>query len=496
MKNIKKLLDSYLIKVTKILMIGKITESFMYEVVSSFEVKEENIFRTPKLMNNSFLIENFELCIFYFEDFDLDKFELSKNNYECFVLKITNDNTDISEDFFKNKGFRLIDSFADSKFKYFIGLEESIYNSFFIKNMEGVEIHMLICKKDLFLGINNIKSLQKFTEFSNLPIIFHDDGSLNQIEKESLLSIPNSTIIDRNYADNLIKDFIRGYENCENYRLKESNINLWHKIKLFDYFYFSKTKRILGMDSDLLFVQKPIDLLNKISENTPFFFPDIQSAYCFQEPKNEIPVINNVNTGLIFIPSEEYYNIGSIENALSNLIRNNINYFPSWIEQSAFAHMFYVDGRYKSLNNEKYRIPYFQSIDINLSECLHFVSYPATRELYSNYISLLDVENNKEIYNKNFVVDFKDKKIPLNLKVKNSQNLIVFEYYWGLEKSNQNMLDHIFEINDGVSMNQFKFQSDKNGFFSIKSQSKKFIINHTYDWYGEMKWQILDEIKL
>ena len=53
----------------------------------------------------------------------------------------------------------------------------------------GIEIHTLICNKDLLLAINNFKSLQKFDEFADMPVFLHDDGSLSEsdIEAEPVL---------------------------------------------------------------------------------------------------------------------------------------------------------------------------------------------------------------------------------------------------------------------------------------------------------------------
>ncbi len=108
--------------------------------------------------------------------------------------------------------------------------------------------------------------------------------------------------------------------------------------------------------------------INYLKANEAFYYPDIQDAYCYNDPKDEIPVVHNINTGLIYIPSEDYFHLDALDNALGNLLKNNINYFPAWIEQSAFAHMFYVDGRYKVLGAEKYRIPYFQNVDIKVNK--------------------------------------------------------------------------------------------------------------------------------
>jgi len=364
-------------------------------------------------------------------------------------------------------------------------------------NMNNIEIHTLICKKDIILAINNFKSLCKFEEFSSIPIFLHDDGSLNLTDKEILSSsIANSTIIDRKIADVEIANHLSKHPMCNKFRLIDSHIHLWHKIKLFDYFFFSKTKKVLGMDTDLLFMRKPEEVLKFLREDVPFYFPDIQSAYCFNDPKTEITTIDKVNTGLIYIPSEKFYNLDSIEHALTNLLRGDINYFPSWIEQSAFAHMFHENGKYKVLSPSKYKIPYFQQVDIETIECLHFVSYPAVRELYETYTKYLSLHTGKETYNKNFIVEFDGKRIPLQLTLRKDENAYVFSYVWDIASTNQPALDHHFRLEiPNVDSVVYKFQSNRTGFFFMSPTTQSITVFHTYDWYGKTDWKILDIIQ-
>ena len=361
--------------------------------------------------------------------------------------------------------------------------------------MNNIEIHTLICKKDLVLAVNNFKSLQKYEEFADMPVILHDDGSLSELDIPLLSEINNMTMIWRKDADIAIKKYIKNHPHCLSYRLGDSHINLWHKIKLFDYFYFSKTKKIIGMDTDLLFIRKPQEVINMIIEDKPFYFPDIQSAYCFNEPKTEIPVYEKVNTGLIYIPSENYYNIDDLEFALSNLVRNNINYFPSWIEQSAFAHMFYANGEYTTLDVEKYKIPYFQRVDIEKIECLHFVSFKDVRDTYKTYLNYIDGEKGIQIFEHNCEVIFENKKIPLSFKVSEYNKRLDFTYKWELTKGNQHALDHIFKITTDSGQYLFKNQSEENGYFFIPKTTGAIKVEHTYDWYGKMNWVTLCEIK-
>lgn len=365
-------------------------------------------------------------------------------------------------------------------------------------NYKEIEIHCLICKRDLLLAINNFKSLCKFEEFAQMPIFFHDDGSLSSTDKTMLMeSIQNATFIDRAWADQQIARFIDKHPFSKTYRLVDKHIHLWHKIKLYDYYFFSKTKKILGMDTDLLFLRKPQNILNYINNNIPFYFPDVNDAYCFQEPKDEIPVPSRTNTGLIYIPSSEYYNLDDIEHALTNLLKNGVNYFPAWIEQSAFAHMFYKNGKYLPLSANLYRIPYFQQVNVDEVECLHFVSYPAVRETYDRYMDYLKFENGTKLYDKNFVVKFDTKNIDLSVKIYKTESFLNFNYGWFLEKAGQNALDHAFKIEaENGFISESKFQSEKSGFFFVPSKLKNLKIYHTTDWYGKMDWQLIDTVSL
>lgn len=377
-----------------------------------------------------------------------------------------------------------------------LGLEPNtlIKNEFEILN--DIEIHMLICKKDMLLAINNLNSLQKHDEFKQMIIYLHDDGSLDNADCETLVeTVPNVIIIRREDADIRIVEYINMYPNCAEYRLGKNEINLWHKIKLFDYYYFSKTKKIFGLDTDLLFMKKPEEIINLMIEGTPFYFPDVQSAYCFNEPKEEVTVLDRVNTGVIYIPSEDYYKISDIENALKNLVGKGVNYFPSWIEQSAFAHMFYCDGRYKMLDDKKYTIPYFSSVDIKTIECLHFVSYPAVRDTYKTYTDYLELKSGELIHDLSYIVVFEEKNIPLEIKIYKYGNMYNLVYYWGLEKTDQHQLDHIFKVVADDSVVEFKCQSNSNGFLILNTKADTFTINHTYDWYGDMDWKELEILK-
>jgi hypothetical protein len=101
------------------------------------------------------------------------------------------------------------------------------------------------------------------------------------------------------------------------------------------------------------------------------------------------------------------------------------------------------------------------------------------------------------VYENNYVVKFKEHNIPLGLKVIENEGVFNFEYYWGLEETEHNFLDHIFKLEfDDLSEFVKKCQSEKNGFFIVNTDSLNIKVSHTYDWYGETEWVEIDTIKL
>ena len=156
--------------------------------------------------------------------------------------------------------------------------------------------------------------------------------------------------------------------------------------------------------------------------------------------------------------------------------------------------MFLKDGRYISLDDEKHRIPYFQNVDITKVECLHFVSYPAVRDTYKSYLDYIQMSQGTEVFNKNYIVQFNEHNIPLNVKMFKFDKFINVEFYWGLEETGQQFLDHIFKVKFEGEEFTYNFQSNKNSFFIINLKQPTFELYHTYEWYGATEWIKLDDV--
>lgn len=95
----------------------------------------------------------------------------------------------------------------------------------------------------------------------------------------------------------------------------------------------------------------------------------------------------------------------------------------------------------------------------------------------------------KLIDSKSIVVSFKEHQIDLSYSIfELNDNFCILNFDWNTNNSIE-FLDHEFKINDVV----YHFNSEKTNelFFEKKDKIK---IYHTYDWYGDKNWELMNEL--
>ena len=181
---------------------------------------------------------------------------------------------------------------------------------------DEVEIHVLTWRKDY---INLLWSLKTFYYLSDkkFPLVIHD-GGLGESHKLVLKKhFPNCRLISRNIANEEVETFLldHGYNVSNEYR--KSNVAT---LKVFDYFYYSRAKRIIHIDSDIVFFKKPDEFLNYINSRKSVFNKDMGYAYSTSiEELKELTGLNIpplINSGL-FVIDRESIDLKMIEKCLS-----------------------------------------------------------------------------------------------------------------------------------------------------------------------------------
>lgn len=121
-----------------------------------------------------------------------------------------------------------------------------------------VGIHTVLCHQDLYKYILAVKSFLRF--FDNISICVHDDGSLDQNDIKLLSKhLVNIRIIGRLEADTKIKKILRPHRLCNKFRELRAN-----SLQIFDFNLLTDKKKIIGFDSDLLFMKSPDEVIEWI----------------------------------------------------------------------------------------------------------------------------------------------------------------------------------------------------------------------------------------
>lgn len=93
------------------------------------------------------------------------------------------------------------------------------------------------------------------------------------------------------------------------------------------------------------------------------------------------------------------------------------------------------------------------------------------------------------VHDKSIIVNFKEHEVDLRYSIfELKDNHYILNFNWNKNNTIE-FLDHEFKINDVI----YHFNSEKTNdlFFEKKNNIK---IYHTYDWYGDKNWELIDEL--
>lgn len=127
----------------------------------------------------------------------------------------------------------------------------------------GVELHSLMGHYHLNMYLTAVKSLLRFT--NNVAVVAHDgDGDLTEADRQLLRTqIPGIRIIERAEANQRLQPILQPYPRCQAYRNKIVNA-----LELLDHTLLAQKQRIVTMNSDVLFLQRPQELVEWINSDS------------------------------------------------------------------------------------------------------------------------------------------------------------------------------------------------------------------------------------
>src|SRR5579862_2332449 len=123
------------------------------------------------------------------------------------------------------------------------------------------EVHLLTSAQDWLNACWAIRSFYRMAE-RQYALCIHDDGTLPASSHQALkCQFPDARIITRTQADDDLKPWLAGYPRCAEFRATNKLA-----LKVFDLLFYSHSPRVVLLDSDILFVSRPDELLRRIEE--------------------------------------------------------------------------------------------------------------------------------------------------------------------------------------------------------------------------------------
>lgn len=121
----------------------------------------------------------------------------------------------------------------------------------------SVEVRALTWRRDWVNLVWTLKTFYRFAEV-DFPLFIHDGGLTPRQADRLQQHFPDATIVAQAEADEQITSYLRsrGLFRCLDFRLRSH-----FGRKLFDFFVFSESERIISLDSDVLFFRQPSGLI-------------------------------------------------------------------------------------------------------------------------------------------------------------------------------------------------------------------------------------------
>lgn len=252
------------------------------------------------------------------------------------------------------------------------------------------EVHTLSGSGQMLHMLWSIKTYRFFSEVP-FKLVIHSDGSFSK-ENRAILDkhLPGHRFVVAKDANNKVKEIIDPYKNLSHFRIVKNRVLFK---KLIDYNIFSDSDSVVGLDTDILFTKKPVQMLEWIKRDKGFYMSDRQNAYFVRpglwEKCTNYKLNHKINTGIINLPSSFEFDWDLAEYVANFCLNppedNKRGFWGGWIEQSIYAVLFSNTENFESLNSEAYAIPH-PEVNTGLVAA-HYVT--PKRKFFEQHIKLL-----------------------------------------------------------------------------------------------------------
>lgn len=249
----------------------------------------------------------------------------------------------------------------------------------------GVEVHMLLEHARVLEGMWAFYSLvQQSGELWSLVV--HDDGSLTEIDQQRLQRVfPSTHIISRRTADSVVDANLQelGLTNCRVIRQK-----LPFALKLIDVILLARRDKVVLLDSDVLFFQRPTELMTavKTEDDGYVFMEDIDDHYCLNPASMARHIgnapIHRFNPGVAVVPTRSI-DLNKVERYLKQPEFWSGNQVPNYYAELTLWAMLMSSVKAKPLPHT-YAVSPAPRSECSIV-CGHYCGGPAARHVFYAY---------------------------------------------------------------------------------------------------------------
>lgn len=200
------------------------------------------------------------------------------------------------------------------------------------------EIHMLCGKNHMDMAIWSSWSFLRF--LPHMKLYVHSDGSLDDAhQNEWCRVVPGITFIRKEAAEEKLN---QRYPDCFTL-LKQWRKQHVYSAKVVDFHLFGDSQSLILLDSDVLCLQKPVELLSALRESSTVCTWNEDEKSFYPTDLSRLRQITGVevpprfNSGLVMIRRLKTEDLAFAEDLLASFQENGINILHHWTEQAIIA---------------------------------------------------------------------------------------------------------------------------------------------------------------
>lgn len=201
----------------------------------------------------------------------------------------------------------------------------------------AVEVHLVCCQSDYLCALWSLKTFYR-TSRARFPLVVHMNGRMSALARRRLRRhLPHARLIGPAEADATVNGWLssHGYR-----RLLEARSQNPFFVKLIDVHVLSRARRVMLLDSDVLFFARPEELLAAAEAPTGVvdcFQRDAATTYNLQvdEAMRDlgIPLVPAINTGIAVL-DRATVDLARCEQLMGHPA---VARSTGWIEQTLYA---------------------------------------------------------------------------------------------------------------------------------------------------------------